>query len=672
MKCLPTVRSFVVLALMLSLLTVSSLPATAAAKDQKAKAKPAGSRGDEKPKQKSQDAKPAAKAESDRGNDKDKPKGDTVSPLQRLMQRLAGGDEKAAKSGGKSAKKGKSTTARVVQFTLRGEYPEGPTPPGLFAELKPSLRSIVERMDAAAEDDQVDAVLLRIAELQLGHGKIAELRGAIKRIREHGKPVYASLSTAQAPEYQLAAACDQVAIAPGGVLLIPGVSAEVTFLTGLLEKIGIEVEVLQMGKYKGAGEPFTRKKLSPPMRESLRALVDDVYHGFVHTVAADRKMPGYKVKTLVDEGLFTAQEARREGLVDRTAYPDEVEDALRKHLKADRLDIETQYRRKKIDTELSGFSGMMKLMELMLGGKPGPVESAKPKVAIVYVVGPIIEMRQQGGMFGSQAASAASIVKALDEAGKNDKIKAVVLRVDSPGGSATASDLIWRAVTRLEKPVIASMGDTAASGGYYVAMGADEIIATPETLTGSIGVVGGKPVVAGLYEKLGLTKEIISRGKNSGPFSVTEPFSKGQRRQFQKTLRAMYREFVSKAARGRGMEYDTLEPLAQGRIYSGRAAAEVGLIDRLGTLADAVAAARDAAGLGEDEDIEVIVLPRPKSLLEQLFGGPTVQSAVRSPIEMQLTATLAELGIPMAEIPHLRQIFRHPAAVWMPYKIDVR
>jgi len=446
----------------------------------------------------------------------------------------------------------------------------------------------------------------------------------------------------------------------------------VTFLTGLLEKVGIHAEVLQVGKYKGAGEPFTRKSLSKPLRKSLSDVANDLYVGFVETVATDRHMPGYKVKTLIDQGIFTAAAAKREGLVDRLLYEDQVREWLAKKLKADQVKLATDYGRKKVEMDFSGFTGMLKLFELMLGGKPDKQTSATPKVALVHVVGPIIEAQEQGGLFGSQSATARTIVKALEDAGKRDSVKAVVLRVDSPGGSATASDLIWRAVKRLEKPVIASMGDTAASGGYYVAMGADQIIAARETLTGSIGVVGGKPVVAGLYEKLGLKTEVITRGENAGIYSATEPFSGEQRKLLQRMMHETYRQFVSKAAKGRGMEYTQLEKLAQGRVYSGRAAAKLGLIDRIGTLEDAIAEAKKTAGLKDSEKCEVIVLPRPKSLFEQLFGDPATQTRISSPLSAELNGLLKEIGLPVHQMKAYRQMFRGSAAFWMPYAIDIR
>jgi len=553
--------------------------------------------------------------------------------------------------------------ATVVQLRIKGSYPEGPTALGLFGELQPSLAAVVRRIDQAAEDEDVSALWLKIEGLATGRGKIHELHCAVSRFRDAGKPVYAELTTAMAPQFLLATACDEIIMPPSGMLVVPGVRAEVTFYKGLLDKLGIEFDMLQMGKYKGAVEPFTRTELSPSLRESLEAIVDDTYEDLADVIAAGRGMKDYEVKTLLDQGLFTAAAAKRAGLIDRVVYADQFQESLGKELKADELDLVTDYKKKKVDTDFSGITGMVKLMELFLGGKPSAAISKQQKVALVYAVGPILEGKSDVGLFGDTVVGSTTLVAALRKAADDPKVVAIVLRIDSPGGSATASDLIWRETVRIKKPIIASMGDVAGSGGYYIAMGADKILAEPGTITGSIGVVGGKIVLGGLYDKLGLTTEVISRGENSGSFSSTERFTPEQRKVWTTMLQEVYRQFVSKAAQGRKLSYGELEKLAQGRVYTGRMAAANGLIDKVGTLRDAIAEAKKAAGLKADEKVELLILPKPKTIFEQLFGDPSVSTG--------LQAAAPELLDTVRRTTVWRRLFAEPALLWMPYRVEL-
>ena len=531
------------------------------------------------------------------------------------MSRAADAANKAKKSAAKSEKK-----CLVVQFSLTGDYPEGPATPGLFGELEPSLATIVQRLDAAAADKQVQAVWLKIDDFDGGRGKINELRGAVARLRKAGKPVYAELTSAETGQYLLAAACGRIVMPPSGTLIVPGIRAEITFFKGLLDKLGLQFDALQMGKYKGAAEPFCRKEMSGPLRESFEALIDDYYSDLVDTIATDRQLKDYQVKTFLDRGLFTAADAKKAGLIDEVLYADQLQDAIQKKLKVDKIELVTDYKKKRIDTDFSGFSGMMKLIELMMGGKPAEPAGKKPRIAVVYAVGPIVEGKSSDETFGASTLGSTTLVAALRKAADDSKVKAIVLRVDSPGGSAVASDLVSRETVRINKPIIASMGDVAGSGGYYIAMGAKKIFAAPGTLTGSIGVIGGKLVLGGLYDKIGISTEVISRGANSGVTSATKPFTPAERKAWTELFEDTYHQFVSKAAEGRKMPYSKLEEMAQGRVYTGRMAKKIGLIDELGTLEDAVAAAKIAAGLKADTEVELLILPEPKTIFEQLFG----------------------------------------------------
>ncbi|MCR4415807.1 MAG: signal peptide peptidase SppA [Thermoguttaceae bacterium] len=561
----------------------------------------------------------------------------------------------------KEEKPGKKPT--VLRVALRGEYPEGPAASGLFGEARTSLAAAIQRLDRAAESP-VAAVLVQVDDLDLGPGKVHEFREAIRRLRKSGKPVIAELATAQTNQYLVAAACDEIVMAPSGTLLIPGVRAEMTFYKGLLDKLGLEFEVLQMGKYKGAAETFTRTSMSPELRQSVEAVVDDSYQALVATIANDRKLEPAEVKRLIDEGMFTAEAARRGRLVDHVCYFDEFQETLRKRLGASQLIVTTQTR-KPPETDLSGISGMMKLMEMAFGTRTPEKTSPDRKIAVIYAVGMIVDGESSTSLFGESVLGAATLADALRTAAADSRVVAIVLRVDSPGGSAVASDLVWREIRRIRKPVVASLGDVAASGGYYIAMAAQKVYAEPGTVTGSIGVVGGKLVTTGLYGKLGLATEVISRGRNSGTLSSTQRFTKEERALWTALLEETYRQFVDKAALARKMPRDRLEALAQGRVFTGRMAAANGLVDGLGTLADAIAEAKKAAGLKADEKVELWILPKPRSIFEHLLSDPSATAGRLARLVPDGLETLA-----YAE--HLRLLAAGRVWALMPFGLRVR
>jgi protease-4 len=574
------------------------------------------------------------------------------------------GPQKTGGQADKTAKAARRPKASVVEFTLKGSYPEGPQPAGLFSEIQPSLSKFVARMDEAAKDKAVDAVILRVAEAELDRATVNELRAAVGRIRKAGKPVYAELVEADSRDYLLAGACDSIYMAPGGALLIPGVRAEMTYYKGLLDKLGIEFHVLQMGKYKSAGEPFTRSEPSPAAREEMTGIVDDLYQNLVVTIAKDRKLDEAQVRKLIDEGIFTAAAAKKAGLVDVVGYADDIRDLFRAKLQAEKVEFVSDYKKEKNDLDFSGIGGMMKLMELAFGGKTSEKTSAARKIAVVYAVGVIVQGKSASSFMGEDTVGSTTLVEALRTADKDPKVLAVVLRIDSPGGSAVASDLIWRQVNQMHKPVIASMANVAASGGYYIAAAARRILAQPQTITGSIGVIGGKPVISKLLDKLGVSTEAISRGKNSGLLSLTAPFTAEERQAWMNVMQETYGQFVTKVAEGRKMPRAKVEELAQGRVYTGKMALDKGLIDALGTLDDAVRAAKEAAGLKPGDKVELETLPEPKTFFEQLFDQDSSMTRVR--------AALPELAYALASAELVRRVFCEPSLLLMPYRLRIK
>lgn len=525
--------------------------------------------------------------------------------------------EKDAKAVAKQAKK---KSALIAHITLAGSLADGVGQGGLLADVSPHLHRIIERLDKAATDPRVKGVVLTIESPSLGRGRAEELRVAIGRIRKAGKPVAAHLIGGDPVHYMVAAACDTVAMPPAATLEITGVRTEVTFYKAMLDQLGVDAEILQVGEFKGAGEPLTRTSMSPQLRAQYEQFVGDLYEQLVEGIAADRKLPTDQVRSLIDTGVFTPEAAVEAKLIDAVAYEDEVISGLAGRLKIDEPKIARDYAEQKLDNDFSGIGGLVKLVELLSGQKQAAAAGKDKQIAIIYLTGEIKEGKGKDDLLGGGSAGSESVIKAIRDAAKDDKVAAIVLRIDSPGGSALASDLIWREAERTTKPVVASLSDTAASGGYYVAVAADKIVAAPGTLTGSIGVVGGKIAIGKALEKYGVHTDVVAKGRNAGWLSMQTPFTDHEREVFLATMKDVYRLFTSKVASGRKMDMEKLATLAEGRVFTGRMAKELGLVDRLGTLDDAVDEAKKLAGIGEDEAIERVLLPEPRGLFDDLFG----------------------------------------------------
>jgi protease-4 len=368
--------------------------------------------------------------------------------------------------------------------------------------------------------------------------------------------------------------------------------------------------------------------------------------------------------------LLTATRAKELGLIDRVAYSDKLRSELADAYDAETLVYVKNYGQKEVDTDFSGPMGFFKLMQVMMGGSSSSAERRGKKIAVVYAVGPIMTGKSQSDPFGGHVLGSTTIVEALRKANKDKQVAAIVLRIDSPGGSALASDLIWHETQVIEKPIVASMGDVAASGGYYIAMGADKIVAAPGTITGSIGVVGGKLAIRGLYDKIGITTETIERGRNSGLFSSSGPFTDSQRAVVTELMEDIYRQFTTKAAQGRKMPVDKLRELAGGRIYTGQQAKDNGLVDELGTLHDAIAQAKQLAGLEKDAEVRIEVMPEPTNFFETLFGDLSKEEEVR--IGERFESLAPELVEIARQAYRLRAVFDHPAALVMPFELEIR
>lgn len=526
-----------------------------------------------------------------------------------------------------AAEADKKPTNTIAQISLAGSIPEGVGQSGVLADVSPRLHRIVERLDAAAADSRVKGVLLTIASPDIGRGRMEELAAAVARVRNAGKPVAAHLVGGGPVPYCLAAACDSISMPPAATLEITGVRMEVTFFKAMLDTLGVDAEILQVGEFKGAGEPLTRSSMSPQLRAQYEEFVGDLYEQLVGRVAATRQLTVERARELVDIGVFTPEAAAEAGLIDAVAYEDEVISGLAARLDIDEPMVARNYAAKEVDNDFSGIGGMVKLLEMFSGSGKKSAKSRDKRVAIVHLTGEIREGKGAEGLLGGGSGGSDAVIKAIRQAAEDSSVAAIVLRIDSPGGSALASDLIWREAERTHKPVVASLSDTAASGGYYVAVAADRIVAAPGTLTGSIGVVGGKIAVGEALGKVGVHTDVVSKGRNAGWLSMQAPFTEHEREAFLSTMKDVYRLFTSKVADGRRLDSEKLTTLAEGRVFTGRMAKELGLVDRLGTLDDAIDEARQLAGLAADEKLEPLLLPEPRGLFEDLFGQAGSEAA---------------------------------------------
>jgi protease IV len=568
-----------------------------------------------------------------------------------------------AKKAAKSAKSAK----KIVRFTLSGSYPEEATI-GLMAALNSggeasSLYETIQRMDAASKDKDVAAVWLRMDDFEPVGGNVEEFRAAIGRIRKAAKPVYAEILTAaDAGGYQVALACDKIYMAQGAELEIVGPAMVREHYKGLLDKLGMQFDVLRMGVCKGAYEPFTHERMSKEVRANYQSLVDDRYEALVSAIAAGRKVDAEKAKQWIDQGVFTEHSAQKAGLIDAVVDAAQTETEVKTAAGAgENAKIVANYASKKPEE----INGIMDLMKLLSGGGRDKKSSGKARIAIVHENGEIMTGKSSpGGLLSGATIGSTTLTRLLRKVADDPSIKAVVVRIDSPGGSATASDLIWQETMRLrtKKPVISSMSSVAASGGYFTAVAGNKIYAEPGTITGSIGVIGGKMVRETLYNKLGITTEFIGRGAMSG-LSLDRPFTPEERKVLISMTEECYMDFKSKVAKCRNMTVEKVGELAEGRVYTARQAKANGLIDELGTLNDAIAAARQAAGLAAGDEVEIVQYPEEKSIFELLGGGREDET------EAAVVMAARALGVPaktMREMA-LPSFFFRPETKAMPH-----
>ncbi|KAF5202547.1 Serine protease sppa protein [Thalictrum thalictroides] len=471
-----------------------------------------------------------------------------------------------------------------------------------------SLPQLCENLIKAAYDPRISGVYLHIEPLNCGWGKVEEIRRHILDFKKSGKFIVAYVPACGEKEYYLGSACVELYAPPSAYFSLYGLTVQASFLGGIFEKVGIEPQVQRIGKYKSAGDQLTRKNMSQENCEMLTALLDNIYGNWLDNVASTKGKNREEVENFVNEGVYQVERLKEEGYITDILYDDEVINLLKERLgqKSEKKLLEVDYRK---------YSRVRNWTLSLTGGKD--------QIAVIRASGSISRVRSSLSLSGSGIVGEQFIEK-IRTVRESKKYKAVIIRIDSPGGDALASDLMWREIKLLaaSKPVIASMSDVAASGGYYMAMAAGCIVAESLTLTGSIGVVTGKFNLGKLYERIGFNKEIISRGKYAELTAAEQrPFRPDEAELFAKSAQNAYKMFRDKAALSRSMTVDQMEEFAQGRVWIGKDAASRGLVDALGGISRAVAIAKQKANIPHDKKVTLVEISRPSPTLPELLSG---------------------------------------------------
>ncbi len=493
----------------------------------------------------------------------------------------------------------------------------------------------------AAVDRRIRAVVVMPENLETGWAKLEQLRESLERFRRSGKPLYAWLRRPGTREYFLAVTAERVYMGPEDYLDFKGLRLELIYLRDTLQKLGIEVEVATSGKYKDAPDMFTRRGMSPQTREVLNSILDETFERLLQAVAGGRRQPPERIRSLIDEGPFTSTQALAKGLVDGLLHQDQVFEEIQSRLRLPRLRKVGAAEYRRVSATSLGLEG-------------------RARIAVIAAAGMIVRGSVPRAVLGDGLIGSEDFAALLAEVAGDERIRGVIVRIDSPGGDATASEEIWRQMSLLskKKPLVISLSDSAASGGYYIALTGDPILAYPGTVTGSIGVFYGKANLRGLYEKLGIRKEILQRGRFAALDSDYFPLGAEGRAKLSKAVEDSYRVFLSRVAESRRRSLREIEALAEGRIWLGSQAARLGLVDEIGGLDRAVELIKKRAQIPEGEPVRLVSYPARRSWIEWLWesGGQASES-------------------------WLAPIFRHPAArVWQqggvwrlqPYEVVVK
>ena len=547
----------------------------------------------------------------------------------------------------------------VLEIDFEREFAEYiPTDPlaSVLMEQTASVRDIVDALQQAATDERVLALVARTGTPRMGLAEIQEVRDAVMAFRNSGKPAiaYAETFGEFGPgngAYYLAAAFDRIYLQPSGDIGLTGLMAESAFVSGTLEKLGLSPRMDHRYEYKNALNMFTEKKYTQPHREAILQIIESQFGQIVQGIAAGRDLEADVVRTLVDRGPFLGKQALAENLVDGLAYRDEVQAIIDDDLgeEAERVSLFTYLRQM---------------------GRPHNEGEA---IALIYGVGGVHRGKSEysaalsGPTMGSDSVSAA-----FRSAVQDDTVKAILFRVDSPGGSYVASDTIWRETVRAKeagKPVIVSMGNVAGSGGYFVAVAADKIVAQPGTITGSIGVVGGKMLTAELMEKIGISSDEVHTSTNATMWSSSLDYTPQQWQRITTWLDHVYADFTQKVAQGRGLTQEQVHAVAKGRIWTGEDAKDIGLVDELGGFPTALRLAKQAAGIEADAPVQVKLFPEQKTLVDTVLArlqGREDAAAEASPTAVALRQAMQAVR-PVIQMGQRLGLWSEPGVLTMPH-----
>ncbi|HEX4687781.1 MAG TPA: signal peptide peptidase SppA [Nocardioides sp.] len=565
----------------------------------------------------------------------------------------------------------------LLELDLSRDLAEAPpsTPVRALRGLRAKpLRDVVRALEKAAEDDEVFGLVAHTGR-EIGFSQVAELRAAVGRFRESGKrtAAYAETFGEMGPgnsSYHLASAFEKIWLQPTGDLGLVGLAATAVFVRGSMDKLGVQTQIGHRHEYKTAPNTFLETDLTPPHREMLESLVGSITDDIVRDVAAARALTEDAVREAVARAPLHAQEALEGGFVDRLGYRDQ----LYRELRDEPTDREHEPRLRFVDRYRQPRPPLTRLAAVA-EHLPSPVRQQRDVIAVVGAHGAIHLGRSSSGPLSGPSAGADTVTAALRSAGRNERVRAIVLRIDSPGGSAVASDAIRRAVLDVQSggtPVVASMASLAASGGYFIAMPCDRVVATPSTLTGSIGVWGGKQVISEGLGRIGVTRATVSAGRYADMFSTDRPFDEEEWTRVEEWLDRVYDDFTEKVAQDRAMPLPRVQELARGRVWTGSQAAEHGLVDALGGLSDAV---DTACELTDTDRAKVDVRPWPRLGLMAMLRSPENSEA---PAAAMAASKVEPLGDGLATIEHVMQVLAAeiglPAygALSMPWRITLR
>ena len=509
----------------------------------------------------------------------------------------------------------------VLMLTLDGDIPEAApvdvSLPFLQTQNIPTIRDIWSSLRAAQADNRIRAAIIRPRGLVIGWARLQEIRADLAAFKKSGKPLYAFLEDPGSKDYYLASAADRIFLSPDDTLNVKGFLLEAAYFKGSLDKLGVDMQVDHIGRYKDAGDIFTRTNMSPETREVLNEVLDQIYGEFCSTIAQSRGKPVAEIKALIDQGPFTADQAKSNGLIDATGYEDQI------------------------FTDLKHKTGINDLQKTGIKTYFRAVPSRGDRIALLVGDGEIATGEGGRGLSDEEGIVSGPFSRTIRQVRNDGGIKGVILRVNSPGGDAVASDEILHELKLLSaaKPLVVSMSDVAASGGYFISITGDPIVSYANTITGSIGVLYTRPNVRGLYEKLGINEDRITRGRLADMDSETVPLSDAARQKLHEEIEATYAAFVRKVATARKKSYTQIDEIAQGRVWMGEKGRENGLVDELGGLDSAITLVRRKAGLSATGATNLVVYPPRRSLWDVLMNS-SPESSIDAVVNRKIRAII--------------------------------